>query len=41
MLEAGYSGPWGIEVLSEDIRELPLETLAARAFDTTIAQFPN
>ena len=41
MLKAGYSGPWGIEVLSEDIRELPLDTLATRAFNTTIAQFPN
>lgn len=41
MLKAGYSGPWGIEVLSEEIRERPLETLAAHAFNTTIAQFPN
>ena len=41
MMKAGYRGPWGIEVLSEDIRELPLDTLAARAFQTTIAQFPD
>ena len=41
MLKAGYGGPWGIEVLSEDIRELPLDTLATRAFNTTMAQFPD
>jgi sugar phosphate isomerase/epimerase len=41
MLKAGYNGPWGIEILSEDIRELPLDTLATRAFNTTIAHFPN
>ncbi|MBZ5654936.1 MAG: sugar phosphate isomerase/epimerase [Acidobacteriia bacterium] len=36
---AGYTGPWGIEVLSEDLRKLPLEELTSRAFKTTIAQF--
>ncbi len=41
MLKAGYSGPWGIEVLSEEIRDRPLDTLATHAFKTTIAQFPN
>jgi sugar phosphate isomerase/epimerase len=41
LLKAGYSGPWGIEVLSEDIRELPLDTLATHAFNTTIAHFPD
>jgi sugar phosphate isomerase/epimerase len=39
LLQAGYSGLWGIEVLSEDIRELLLDTLATHAFDTTIAHF--
>jgi sugar phosphate isomerase/epimerase len=37
--KAGYDGPWGIEVLSEELRKLPLETLTARAFQTTMAQF--
>jgi sugar phosphate isomerase/epimerase len=41
LLKAGYSGPWGIEVLSQDLRKLPLEEAATRAFSTTIAQFPN
>lgn len=36
---AGYEGPWGIEVLSEDLRQKPLEELTTRSFDTTIEQF--
>jgi sugar phosphate isomerase/epimerase len=39
MQKAGYAGPWGIEVLSAALRKLSLEELAARAFQTTIAQF--
>jgi len=39
LLKAGYDGPWGIEVLSEAIRDRPLETLATHAFNTTLAQF--
>lgn len=35
----GYDGPWGIEVLSEDLRKKPLHELTTRAFNTTIAQF--
>ncbi len=35
----GYDGPWGIEVLSQDLRARPLEEVAKRAFDTTMAQF--
>jgi sugar phosphate isomerase/epimerase len=37
--QLGYEGPWGIEVLSEELRQWPLEKLATRSFDTTIAQF--
>jgi sugar phosphate isomerase/epimerase len=40
MLKAGYKGPWGIEVLSHDVRKMPLEKAATHAFNTTIAQFP-
>lgn len=36
---AGYEGPWGIEVLSEDLRQKPLEELTMSSFDTTIEQF--
>jgi sugar phosphate isomerase/epimerase len=39
MQEAGYRGPWGIEVLSEELRKWPLERLTTRAFETTMAQF--
>ncbi|MBZ5598507.1 MAG: sugar phosphate isomerase/epimerase [Acidobacteriia bacterium] len=39
LLKAGYNGPWGIEVLSEKLRKMPLEEVTARAFNTTIAQF--
>ena len=39
MQAAGYTGPWGIEVLSEDLRRLPLEEVTTRAFNTTLAQF--
>jgi sugar phosphate isomerase/epimerase len=39
MGKAGYSGPWGIEVLSEELRRKPLEEMTTRAFETTIAQF--
>ncbi len=37
--EAGYRGPWGVEVLSEELRKWPLERLTTRAFKTTLAQF--
>jgi sugar phosphate isomerase/epimerase len=39
MQKAGYTGPWGIEVLSAKLRTLPLKELTTRAFQTTIAQF--
>ena len=41
MQDAGYRGPWGIEVLSEELRKWPLERLTTRAFETTLAQFSN
>jgi sugar phosphate isomerase/epimerase len=36
---AGYTGPWGVEILSDTFRKLPLEEMARRAFDATMAQF--
>jgi len=39
MQDAGYRGPWGIEVLSEELRKWPLERLTTQAFRTTITQF--
>jgi hypothetical protein len=37
--KAGYAGPLGIEVLSEDLSQKPLEELVKRSYNTTIAQF--
>jgi len=38
--EAGYDGqPWGVEVLSADLRSLPIEEAFDRAYETTAAQF--
>ena len=39
ILNAGYTGPWGIEVLSEEARGMSLEDLTTRAFRTTMEQF--
>ncbi len=35
----GYEGPWGLEVISDTHRKLPLEVMANRAFETTMRQF--
>jgi sugar phosphate isomerase/epimerase len=37
--DIGYKGPYGIEVLSTDLRKLPMAELISRTFNTTIAQF--
>jgi sugar phosphate isomerase/epimerase len=37
--EAGYAGPWGVEVLSAELRSLPIEEAMRRAYATTAAQF--
>ena len=39
--KTGYSGPYGIEVLSAELRQRPLGETVTRAFETTIAQFRN
>jgi sugar phosphate isomerase/epimerase len=35
----GYQGPWGIEVLSQELRTKPLDELTQRSFGTTASQF--
>ena len=35
---AGWTGPWGIESLSEDHRRLDVQTAASRAYSTGLAQ---
>jgi sugar phosphate isomerase/epimerase len=37
--ELGYAGPWGVEVLSEELRNLPMAEIFRRAYTTTAAQF--
>jgi sugar phosphate isomerase/epimerase len=37
--QSGYDGPYGIEVLSLANRSLPLDEVAERAYETTMAQF--
>jgi sugar phosphate isomerase/epimerase len=36
--ELGYNGPWGVEVLSEELRNLPIAQIFDRAYETTSAQ---
>jgi sugar phosphate isomerase/epimerase len=35
----GYEEPWGVEVLSEELRSLPIAEEFDRAYETTVAQF--
>jgi sugar phosphate isomerase/epimerase len=37
----GYTGPWGVEVISEKLAPLPLNELCPRAFNTTAAEFAD
>ena len=37
--DIGYGGPWGVEVLSAELRSLPIEQEFKRAYETTAAQF--
>ena len=36
--ELGYGGPWGVEVLSEELRSLPIDEMFDRAYEATSAQ---
>ena len=35
----GYTGPWAVEVMSDELAQIPLDELSRRAFTTTMAQF--
>jgi sugar phosphate isomerase/epimerase len=37
----GYPGPWGVEVLSEELRINPIDVIFRRAYETTAAQFEH
>jgi sugar phosphate isomerase/epimerase len=36
--ELGYDGPWGVEILSEELRNLPIDEIFDRAYTTTMAE---
>ncbi|MBV9804816.1 MAG: sugar phosphate isomerase/epimerase [Solirubrobacterales bacterium] len=38
-LQAGYDQPWGVEVLSANLRSLPIDQEFERAYEATAAQF--
>jgi sugar phosphate isomerase/epimerase len=35
--DAGYRGPWGVEVLSQKLRSLPIDRIFDRAYETSSA----
>jgi sugar phosphate isomerase/epimerase len=37
--DMGYAEPWGVEVLSEDLRALPLDEMYGRSYASAAAQF--
>jgi sugar phosphate isomerase/epimerase len=37
----GYAGPWGVEVLSDELRNNPIDVIFRRAYETTAAQFAH
>lgn len=39
VMNMGYKGPWGIEVISEKLALLPLKEMSTRAFNTSMAEF--
>ena len=39
--DCGYAGPWGVEVLSEELRNNPIDVIFRRAYEATASQFGN
>lgn len=39
LAELGYRGPWGVEVLSDALRALPIDEMYRRTVTTSLAQF--
>jgi sugar phosphate isomerase/epimerase len=37
----GYPGPWGVEVLSDELRNNPIDVIFRRAYEATAAQFEH
>jgi sugar phosphate isomerase/epimerase len=36
--DIGYDGPWGVEVLSDELRNLPIEQIFERSYETSMSQ---
>jgi sugar phosphate isomerase/epimerase len=36
--DMGYPGPWGVEVLSDELRSHPIEEIFDRSYETTMSQ---
>ena len=41
IVDRGYTGAYGVEIISKELRAMPLEVAAKRVFETTMAQFEN
>lgn len=41
LTEAGYRGPYGVEILSDELRKMPLTDVASRSYETAWAQFQH
>lgn len=39
VVDIGYRGPWGVELISAELRKMPLEAAVRKAYETTMAQF--
>lgn len=39
IIDTGYRGYWGVEIISAELRKLPLEVAARRTFETTMRSF--
>ena len=39
VINMGYNGPWGVEVISEKLSLLPLKEMSTRSFNTSMTEF--
>jgi hypothetical protein len=38
--KAGYDGPYSVEILSDELRQMPLDQAARRSYATASAMWP-
>ena len=41
VLGMGYTGPWGVEIISEELAMLPLKEMSTKAFNSSMAKFDD